>query len=68
MQALVEDVLTTLQARLEETRTEVRLPRRLPTVRAMPSYSRGAGEPDLQRGQVPDSRAALGGAGLPGAR
>ncbi|NOK07585.1 ATP-binding protein [Corallococcus exercitus] len=31
-QALVEDVLTTLGARLEEGRVEVRLPRRLPTV------------------------------------
>jgi chemotaxis family two-component system sensor kinase Cph1 len=33
LQALVEDVLTTLRGRLEETRTEVRIPRRLPTVR-----------------------------------
>ncbi|NOK33028.1 GAF domain-containing protein [Corallococcus exercitus] len=31
-QALVEDVLTTLGARLEEGRVEVRLPRRLPTL------------------------------------
>lgn len=33
LQALVEDIVTTLRGRLEETRTEVRIPRRLPKVR-----------------------------------
>lgn len=33
LQDLVEDVVTTLRGRLEETKTEVRIPRRLPTVR-----------------------------------
>jgi light-regulated signal transduction histidine kinase (bacteriophytochrome) len=34
LQALVEDVVITLRGRLEETGTEVRVPRRLPTVRS----------------------------------